>query len=944
MSDFNFDNMTDVKETDHGSAVATTKFNFSKMEDLPNETPVQRISAISRIARSVFKFGFVDQVKTAFYLTQHLPEAAPGESIIDYQNKADAVLEEREKDIMSHPLFSGGALETPMQVGLAAGVVTDPLATAIGVGAYAIKDKLFNLRRFVDEKFPNTAPEIKDIAELADFAVTGAFIGKGMYEAKKGFLSVLDGLGIPRNVNIAPDVVGGVKDSGNLTIEEKADFMQTLGVEQKHVDASLSGGVPINVPVSKVMDLAEKPYWEIVKHELLGGAKGEAPLDFFGQLIETKPINVPQEVLSDLKTMQTEKNISGVTMKRLKDFAGIENIKKSPEPLVKKLVSFLEDLKPEDKFLSEKQLVDLKDIIKELPNPEVTPKRIVIEKFGDKSQILSKGLSKIVDPRLAPTVNIKEGNPLVAKIVDNVSEKMIKAEQKINERNKKLDEMVTAAEKSRKQSLSLGERIKRKIYPQNKEIFSALGGERVQLTKEEAGVVAYLKNFFQKAKGELKLESYRKNYVTHLEQPLTEKILTKGLFAAIKDIFRDPKQTDLPVDIMLELENIIGSEKFFKFALERKGGVEPTTNIREIINQYSHLYETKKALDEVLPEGQAIIKNLLEGKSALWSKRFLQNLKGRGLDNEFRNGPMGWLARTADQIVTLGYYKLLGLNWKSPLKNIVAGEVNSWIYQDFPIYMKGKERFFSNPKKAYDLALEYGALEGTYTDFAQKGIGNLKKLGDLLLSGQKIGEIEIRASILSSMLTDKEWAVGKVSPEHVTEIRDVIAKTQGIFTKWDTPLLLQTWYGRMFMQMNRWRITNAALLHEITLNAYADVKGGNFKSQNVSRFGKMVTAYGLGIYLAYQFGMAGYKTASDVAKNMAQTVDGIFSLFTEGELKSMITENPTFELIGEFSNTVQNTAKYLHVPGAKKTKEKGIDETYIAPIESTKDILEAIND
>lgn len=937
MGDFNFDSMTDVQETDQGQAIATTQPDFSTLEDVPSPEP-PRVSAISKLARSYFKLSPIEQIKTAFYLQDKMPEITPGESFFDYEKKIQAVLEPREQQIMSQGI--GKVLESTMQGALVGGLATELIPTVVGVAAYSAVDKFVNLRRFTEEKFPNTSPELKDLVEIADFAIKGGLIGKGMMEGKSFLKARMEALGMPRNVNISPDLVGGIKDSGNLTVAEKADMMQTLGIEQKHIDASLSGGIPINVPTSKVMTLADKPYWEIAKHELLGGANGEAPLDLFGQPIE--PVKVPKEMVSDLRTLKTEKQISNTTFSRLKDFVGIDELKNSSEPLIKKLSSFIGDLKPEDKFLSDKQLKDLGNIIKELPNPEVTPKRIILEKFGDKTEILSKGLSKIIDPTLAPTVNIKEGHPLISKVVDKISENMSKAEDIINTRNKELDKLVTAAEKSRSPLLDSSESLKRKIYPQNKEIFRALGGEKISLTPEETAVVDYMKDFFKKAKEDLALERSRKNYVTHMEQPLMEKILNQGLFGAIKDVISSAKPSDLPVDIMLELDNIIGSEKFFKYALERKGGLEPTTNVREIINQYSHLYETKKVLDQVLPEGQAITKNLLKGKSAMWMKKYLQNLKGRGLDNNFRNGPMGWLTKVADGVVDVGYFKMLALNWKSMIKNVVAGETNSWIYQDFPQYMKGKERLFTDPKKVYDLATKYGALEGTYSDFAQKGIGALKKYQDMMMVGQKVGEIEIRSSIFASMLSDAEWASGEVSKAKIGEIKDVIAKTQGVFSKWDSPLLLQTWYGRMFFQMNRWRITNASLLHEITIDAYKDVKDGKYNTRNVTRLGKMMVAYGTGMYISYQLGMAGYKTAADVARQMAQTSDGIFSLFTQGELTKMVTDNPTLHDLKEISNTIQNTSKYLHVPGARKTKDKGIESTYIAPVEVTKDVLEGV--
>jgi hypothetical protein len=929
-----FNNSVDVMQTEGTEAITSTVTpDFANSVDVatqPQPVKPQRDSMISKVARFVFGGSQIEQFKTSLYLQDKLPDIEEGESLDSYSKKVDAVLKPREKEIIGEGI--GKVMETPFQMLVAAGAVAAPVETALFVGGYALKDKFINLRRFTDKNFPNTMPEIKDLIEIADFSLTAGILGKGISWGK-GFVSNrLESLGTPKNVNIKAEEIGKLQDSGNLLPEEKADMMKTLGINQDQVDASLNSGLPVNIPTDKVLDLAQKPYWERTKAELIEP--------------EVARENIPavdiQPILKNIKGLQKEKNLSNMTVSKLKQTIGIENIKGADLPKLEKLQTFLGDLKEGDKFLSEKQLAGLKDIIKDLPNPEITPKRIVIEKFGEQDDIFETGATSKVMPELLPTVDIKEGHPLIKRIVEKASAKLTEAENIISERNKKLDKMLTEAEKSREPLLSLGEKLKRKVTPQNTEIFRALSGERIELTKEEAGVVAYLKNFFAKAKEELKLEKYRKNYITHIEQTLTEKILDKGLFNAIKDALGGQKKTDVPIDIMLELDNIIGSEKFFKYALERKGGIEPTTNIRRIINNYSSLLETKKALDQILPEGQAITKNLLQRKSALWMKRFLQNLKGRGLDYNFRNGPMGWLSKVADGAIDLGYTKLLGLNYKSALKNIVAGEANSWIYQDFETYLKGKQRFYSDPKKAYQLATEYGALEGTYADFAQKGIGKLKKLQDLSMIGQKAGEVEIRSSIFASMLSDKEWETGVISPEKYNQIKDTIAITQGVFSKVDSPLWLQTWYGRMFFQMNRWRITNAMLLRRITTSASEDIKAGNYNTQNTTRLGKAIVAYGAGMYISYQLAQTGLKTASDVTRNMAQTIDGIVSLFTEEQLAKMFTDNPTLSVFKQTFATIANTAHYLNVPGSRKSREKGIEKTYIAPIENIEEAVNAL--
>ncbi len=240
------------------------------------------------------------------------------------------------------------------------------------------------------------------------------------------------------------------------------------------------------------------------------------------------------------------------------------------------------------------------------------------------------------------------------------------------------------------------------------------------------------------------------------------------------------------------------------------------------------------------------------------------------------------------------------------------------------------------------MAKEYGILEGTYADYAEKGIGRLKKIQDFTMIGQQGGEAEIRSSIFVSMLTDKEWQIGKVAPENVQNIKDTIAITQGIFSKVDSPLWLQTWYGRMFFQMNRWRITNTMLLRRTTLDAAKDPRTGNYNTQSTTRLGQMLVAYGVGMYISNELRKAGYRKAGDVARNIAQAIDGITTLITEGDLIKMFTENPTLQTLKEIGNTIQDFAHYLYIPGAEKARGKSIEDTYIAPVQNIEDILKGL--
>jgi hypothetical protein len=665
-----------------------------------------------------------------------------------------------------------------------------------------------------------------------------------------------------------------------------------------------------------------------------------------------------RQEIAVIKQIQIEKNLSNITMSRARKGLGITELKNAPEEKLDELITFLNTLNENDKFLTPLQMESLKDLIR--PGDFTVPINLVTQrelqgKYAEVADVMSGKLTQFISDNLFPTVDIKEKNTLVNRTVNRADAALDGANAEIDRRAMKLDEMLTKAEDSRKALLPRGEKIKRALVPKNEEIFRALGGEHLTLTKEEVAVVAYLKNFFDMARKDLALEKYRKNYITHLEGSLTEKILYGGVLDSKEafmnywaGLFTDRGLKGVPLNILLELDNIIGSEKFFKFALPREGMGQPSMNLRKVVNTYSQLYESKKALDSILPEGQAIVQLLLKPRSAKWQKRFLQNLKGRGLDNEFRNGKAGWLARVADGVVDVGYLKLLGLNVWSGAKNLVAGEANSFIVQDFKNYLIGKQRLISNPRKTYDLMVQANLMDGAFYEYISKGLLlSNKKARDIALIFQKAGEIEIRGSLMAGELTEAEWVAGKISPARVREMKDLVALSQGIFTKVDSPLWLQTWYGRLFMQMNRWRFTNFNLIRRSIPKALEEIRNGEKAGKNTMRIAKAFILYGVGMYFSYELAKGGQKQASKVARSMAENINSIIQLMTLKPITDALTDNPSFSVLKELTFTIQDLASYI-VPGVEAPKNiefsSGLGDTYIAPVKAVGDLTGMTSD
>jgi len=644
-----------------------------------------------------------------------------------------------------------------------------------------------------------------------------------------------------------------------------------------------------------------------------------------------------KRVAKEIGEIRVKKNLSSTTMGRLyKVFnikGGLQNASKKQMEQVK---NAMKSLKEGDSFLTDKQITGLESYIKVGKfdkDSRLITKREMIEKFKENEDLLTKGVlgflsdkAKIIPTKMIPTVDIKEAHPVIRQVVDKADIQLRKSVKKVENLYKDFNDLLSKAEKARPKGT--------KKYDIGENIFRSLSGEKVILTSEERAVADYMKNYFKEARETLQLEKYRKNYITHIEKPLMEKIRTQGLNKALQSYMK-PESNDIPVDVYLALDNIIGSEKFFKFALQRKGGLDPTKDLWRIFSQYSNLVETKKALDKVLPEGQAAVQLLLEPRSAKWLMQFLQNIKGRALDMKFRD-EMGGVAKIADKIVDIGYIRLLGLNIGSAIKNIIGGEVNSFVYQTFTKYAKGKARLIKNPKKAYKIISSSGVLDGSYADLAahnllQKG----QRITNHILYGtMEATEYEIKGSYLLGEMTEAEWKTGKLSEKRFREILDGITITQGIYTKVDSPLFVQTVLGRAVMQFGRWKIINALLFRRIAGNAARDLKAGRYNTKDVRSFLKMLTVSGIGMYLSYEAGKAGMKEAQKYAQAAAELINTMTGIVTFELVYDALANNPALESMGAMAYSMQALASYISFGIVEEPRSiefrNGIEDSYIA--------------
>ncbi len=291
------------------NAIQTTSFDLASAQDANPKPPQKQPSGIDNFLRGIMKYspgeemetqsakfdlyagineGDSDQVKQKKYqdALEREPQEAQQEAIKEFQGslktgkleetpeaqaqekKMSDFEKQRDTEIAGQGVLR--QLRDPLTAGVAVGAATNPLATALGVGAYTLKDHFFDGRRWIESAHPDAPPLVKDGVEMLDFLATIATLGIGGDVAKQFYMDRAGKLNLPKAMTIDKAQVENAK--GTPTLDK-------LGVTGDHVKASLNSDLPIQVPTEKVVDLALSGNWDTAKEDLgLTPPPPEAPI------------------------------------------------------------------------------------------------------------------------------------------------------------------------------------------------------------------------------------------------------------------------------------------------------------------------------------------------------------------------------------------------------------------------------------------------------------------------------------------------------------------------------------------------------------------------------------------------------------------------------------------------------------------------------------------
>lgn len=297
-------------------SIQTSQFDPSTAEEL-NPPAVKSTPSLSGFLRSIFGTSVLEQYQTNLYAVTNkskIPIVSKNDNMQSYLQKYQEFLAPRERDIIKQGVLR--QVEGPMQLAMGSAALSpskalpalkegaslfqkgvqlmkeEPaIATAVGVTGFAIKDAFFNARRMIEENAPNTPMVVKDLAEVLDLAATGFALGGGLGYVKDFITKRLDHINAPKAVDIQPEQIDAIKNDERIK--------STLGITQEHIDASINGQLPIQVPVDKVLDLAMDKNWAQTKMDLGLENKVETPE------LQPKNLETPNEKIRGL-SLSTE--------------------------------------------------------------------------------------------------------------------------------------------------------------------------------------------------------------------------------------------------------------------------------------------------------------------------------------------------------------------------------------------------------------------------------------------------------------------------------------------------------------------------------------------------------------------------------------------------------------------------------------------------------------
>lgn len=433
--------------------------------------------------------------------------------------------------------------------------------------------------------------------------------------------------------------------------------------------------------------------------------------------------------------------------------------------------------------------------------------------------------------------SLAESNPFYKMLVTETTRKLLEADLRVHEIENQTFELARKSEASQNRTLA------EKAVPSDPQIMDyieALPEEKELLaedmTKEQLDYAHYIQSYFQVAREYLiktkSMERGRENYFVHVRKTFLENVKDKGLLAAFRGLYQSYVEDEATFNIMDDdTGDILPLEKFFQFAMQRTGGMEPTTNVTRAFLVYVNTMEKKISLDELIPKmdiyAQSITPQIytprgLEIDRSLkkFVNKFINNKKGRRIRWIAKQG--GVIDVTIRGLRTFTTMLDLGLSIPTGVAAFVGEQAANFEMLGTAAYVRGNKRI--NTKKGKVIIKKYEAFIGrsAWEEFTAPGKQITERISTGLFGLFHEASVLANKQFLLGTITPEEYNSGELSAGRLAEIKIEMGRFRVVpGTK---SLVGSTSAGSAMMQYKTWAAPIIRTLSKDLTTLATDIK------------------------------------------------------------------------------------------------------------------------
>lgn len=532
----------------------------------------------------------------------------------------------------------------------------------------------------------------------------------------------------------------------------------------------------------------------------------------------------------------------------------------------------LEQFREGDEFLTQRQLevVDRTDL-KGIKTMREARERLLeqVRKMPGMEKTTLEDLQNIkvsAFDNLRFDTALAEANPYYNFVVNRTQTHMLVGEANYLEVQNKINELASAANKSRNRGL-LGS-VRQAIIPKHEEIVAYLEAPMADkeaiartLTKEELDYANYIQQYYSEAYEhlvkikELYGSRYVDQYFTHTRRNFLEAWSDDGVIKAMREWWTSHKEDQIIANIIdQDTGNILPKSKFFQYTLQRTGGIEPSKNVTRVFLQYAQAFERKRMFDQMIPEIDIYTQSLtpqnltpkgleIDRSLKTFINKYLNNKKGRrenfgGLIKQ--SGPADILLRMGNTMVSLID---LGLSLGPSVAASVGDQVMTYQSLGKLDYTKAwKRRIWDTgikrmvDKNASKILKEAEPFIGRniWTELAEPDQGIMEKGMKTVFGAFSQSNVEANKLFLLGRISKEELQAGKLSAERLASLRLEAGRWRDLGRDVKS-IVGSTSVGEMITKYKGWAIPIARTNTTNLMSIARGIKQGNFKETLTSR-------------------------------------------------------------------------------------------------------------